>query len=307
MDDAPPSSSPSSESSERNEKILDAFLAERGLERETLDRCGVVWGPMQCRLAFPRKSPTGDVVGWKIRDLGSGKTYNEPSGVSHEDTVPLAFHSVLPAHSLVMAEGETDFLRVVQMTIPEHLYIDVWCIPGANTFPAQWAPFARGYDHVYVARDGDEAGRQMCERISSLLPGVLEVAIPQGEDVCSLCLSRGEHEFSVLLEEAATYIPQQHSIRRPDRYFHEVGAAGQEHKDKLVRIVMRHVKLKRAGRELIGLCPFHDEKRASFSINPEKGLYKCFGCGAKGDVISYVQNQYGLGFMEAVNYIEEFK
>ena len=48
-------------------------------------------------------------------------------------------------------------------------------------------------------------------------------------------------------------------------------------------------------------CPFHNEKTASFSIHPKKNIYKCFGCGAGGDVISFVQRFYGLDFMGAVS------
>ena len=65
-------------------------------------------------------------------------------------------------------------------------------------------------------------------------------------------------------------------------------------------VVARHVKLKRAGRELTGLCPFHNEKTPSFTVSEEKGFFHCFGCGAHGDVIGFVMRQEGLSFPEAV-------
>lgn len=65
-------------------------------------------------------------------------------------------------------------------------------------------------------------------------------------------------------------------------------------------IVARKVKLKRTGREHMGLCPFHNEKSASFSVSDEKGFYHCFGCGAHGDVIGFLIDAEGLGFIEAV-------
>ena len=64
--------------------------------------------------------------------------------------------------------------------------------------------------------------------------------------------------------------------------------------------IARRVKLSRKGREHIGLCPFHHEKTPSFTVNEEKGFYHCFGCGAHGDVISFVMNTSGLSFPEAV-------
>jgi len=65
-------------------------------------------------------------------------------------------------------------------------------------------------------------------------------------------------------------------------------------------VVGRRVKLTRAGREMKGCCPFHNEKSPSFYVNDEKGFYHCFGCGAHGDVIRFMTDNMGLPFMEAV-------
>lgn len=68
----------------------------------------------------------------------------------------------------------------------------------------------------------------------------------------------------------------------------------------LADVVSKRVRLTRKGREHTGLCPFHNEKSPSFTVNEEKGFYHCFGCGAHGDVISFVMNTSGLSFPEAV-------
>jgi DNA primase len=67
-----------------------------------------------------------------------------------------------------------------------------------------------------------------------------------------------------------------------------------------VAVAGEHIALKRAGRRWQGLCPFHAEKSPSFSINAEEGLYYCFGCQAKGDVITFVREVEHLDFAEAV-------
>jgi DNA primase len=67
-----------------------------------------------------------------------------------------------------------------------------------------------------------------------------------------------------------------------------------------VAIIGDHVQLKRVGRRWQGLCPFHTEKSASFSVNQEKGFYYCFGCGAKGDAITFVREIEHLDFVAAV-------
>ena len=65
-------------------------------------------------------------------------------------------------------------------------------------------------------------------------------------------------------------------------------------------VVGRRVKLTRAGREMKGCCPFHNEKTPSFYVNDDKGFYHCFGCSAHGDVIRFMTDAMGLPFMEAV-------
>lgn len=68
----------------------------------------------------------------------------------------------------------------------------------------------------------------------------------------------------------------------------------------IVEVVGEHVKLKRSGSGYIGLCPFHNEKSPSFHVTPRLGIYKCFGCGAGGDVFQFVMQMDGVGFTEAI-------
>jgi len=68
----------------------------------------------------------------------------------------------------------------------------------------------------------------------------------------------------------------------------------------LTDVVGRQVTLTRKGHEHSGLCPFHNEKTPSFTVSENKGFYHCFGCGAHGDVISFVMNTEGLSFPETV-------
>jgi DNA primase len=68
----------------------------------------------------------------------------------------------------------------------------------------------------------------------------------------------------------------------------------------LVALAGEHLALKRVGRRFVGLCPFHSEKSPSFSINPELGVYMCFGCQSSGDAITFVREIEHLDFPEAV-------
>ena len=68
----------------------------------------------------------------------------------------------------------------------------------------------------------------------------------------------------------------------------------------------RSVALKKAGSTLKGLCPFHTEKSPSFTVNPEKGFYHCFGCGRGGDLFRFVMESEGMTFPEALNMLARF-
>ena len=73
----------------------------------------------------------------------------------------------------------------------------------------------------------------------------------------------------------------------------------------MAELVGARTDLRRVGNRLVGLCPFHDERTPSFSVNAEHGLYHCFGCGASGDAISFVRETEGLDFAEAVEHLAE--
>jgi DNA primase len=69
--------------------------------------------------------------------------------------------------------------------------------------------------------------------------------------------------------------------------------------------VGRYTDLRRAGAQMMGLCPFHDESSPSFSVDPQDKLYHCFGCGEAGDIFGFVMEKEGLGFSEAVEVLAD--
>ena len=68
----------------------------------------------------------------------------------------------------------------------------------------------------------------------------------------------------------------------------------------IVEVVGKHVQLKKGGANLMGLCPFHNEKSPSFTVSPTKQFYHCFGCGAHGSAIGFLMEHAGLGYVEAI-------
>ncbi len=73
----------------------------------------------------------------------------------------------------------------------------------------------------------------------------------------------------------------------------------------IVDLIGEYVDLKRSGSNYMGLCPFHSEKTPSFSVSPSKSIFKCFGCGVGGDVITFVMKRENLSFPEAVEFLAE--
>jgi DNA primase len=73
----------------------------------------------------------------------------------------------------------------------------------------------------------------------------------------------------------------------------------------MVELVSAKTDLRRVGGRWVGLCPFHEERTPSFSVNAEKRLYYCFGCGEKGDAIGFVRETEALDFREAVEHLAE--
>lgn len=86
----------------------------------------------------------------------------------------------------------------------------------------------------------------------------------------------------------------------PDEIIEEV----QERND-IVDVISNYVKLKRTGSNYVGLCPFHNEKTPSFSVSGSKQMYYCFGCGAGGNVFTFMMEYENFTFIEAVKYLAE--
>ncbi|MDA1060802.1 MAG: CHC2 zinc finger domain-containing protein, partial [bacterium] len=70
-------------------------------------------------------------------------------------------------------------------------------------------------------------------------------------------------------------------------------------------VVSQYVQLKKAGRNLKGLCPFHSEKTSSFIVSPEKQICHCFGCNKGGDIFTFIQEIEGITFVESLELLSD--
>ena len=86
----------------------------------------------------------------------------------------------------------------------------------------------------------------------------------------------------------------------PDETIEEV-----RERSDIVDVISNYVKLKRSGSNYVGLCPFHNEKTPSFSVSRNKQMYYCFGCGAGGNVFTFIMEYENFSFAESVKYLAE--
>ena len=86
----------------------------------------------------------------------------------------------------------------------------------------------------------------------------------------------------------------------PDELIEEVRI-----KNDIVNVISGYVRLQKKGSNYFGLCPFHNEKSPSFSVSPGKQMYYCFGCGAGGNVITFLMEYENATFQEAVKILAE--
>ena len=84
-------------------------------------------------------------------------------------------------------------------------------------------------------------------------------------------------------------------MRFDDHFLEDIRAA-----TDIVELISPYVKLKKKGKNWFGLCPFHNEKTPSFSVNQDRAMYYCFGCGAGGNAITFLTEHDGMSFPQAV-------
>jgi DNA primase len=88
-------------------------------------------------------------------------------------------------------------------------------------------------------------------------------------------------------------------------FFDQAVVSQVQQANDIVDVISEHVNLVKKGREMVGLCPFHDDHRPSLNVNVNKQIFKCFACGAGGDVFKFVQMRENLSFSQAIERLAE--
>ena len=86
----------------------------------------------------------------------------------------------------------------------------------------------------------------------------------------------------------------------PDEFIQELKS-----KTDIVDVVSSYVQLKKRGKNMLGLCPFHSEKTPSFNVSTDKNFFHCFGCKASGDVITFIMRIENIEYLEAIRLLAQ--
>ena len=212
---------------------------------------------------------------------------------------------------IIICEGEFD-----RLVLEAKGFCAVTSTGGAGTFKPEWAKEFEAIPEVFVCYDNDEAGKAGAERVGTLIPHAKIVELPEEVgprgDITDFFVRLGKtrSDFEKLLSQAMPAAPAPPKAEQPSRATN----TNVELKERiravkrnalLESIVARYVKLYHYGKNPVGLCPFHDEKNASFTVFPETGTFWCFGCGKHGDVITFVMEMENFSFIQALKALEQ--
>jgi DNA primase len=209
---------------------------------------------------------------------------------------------------IIICEGEFD-----RLVLEANGFRAVTSTGGARSFKREWTKEFEATPNVYICFDNDEAGRKGALRVGSLIPHAKIIMLPEevgeGGDVTDFFvrLGRAREDFLKLLQEAkpappATEIPR--FVPKPRSGDSRDRVEWIKTLNPIVQVIGRYVQLRPSGNNFVALCPFHDERIPSFTVYPVTGKFHCYGCGKRGDVITFLREREGLNFTQALDALE---
>lgn len=280
-----------------------AYLNARGIADEVIDRHLLGWNGS--RITIPIPNVLGEIAFFKLaRDpadlTDSPKMLTTPGTQAELFGWERVFER--PAE-LILCEGEFD-----RLVLETQGFAAATSTGGAGTFRREWAEALAEIPTLYVCFDRDDAGEQGVRRVARLLPRARIVRLPdevgEGGDVTDFFvrLGRSRDDFLGLLQAAEPLRPS--PVPPPERRGAprqgETEAARLKALVPLEVVVVRYLELEQHGQTLRANCPFHDDRVPSFVLFPETNTFHCFGCGAHGDVLTFLMKIEQLTFPEAL-------
>jgi DNA primase len=294
------------------QRVRDYLRRERGIADEVIDLHSLGWNGQ--RITIPIIDRNAQVVAFKFAK-DSADTTDSPKMLATPGARAELYgweRVLVKPERIVICEGEFD-----RLVLESHGFAAVTSTCGAGVFRQEWAEALKNIPEVYVCFDCDDAGRDGALRVGRMIPQAKLVELPDevGEagDVTDFFvrLGRSREDFLGLLQAAQPAPPDDepqfasiaHDLeRRPAsnevaQLKSTIGIQG---------VVSRYVPLRQSGMNLVGRCPFHDDRTPSFVVYPATRSFYCFACHAAGDVFSFLMKVEHLNFPEALRALREF-
>ncbi len=290
------------------------YLHGRGIPDAVIDAHLLGWDGARITIPIPDKA--GKVASFKFakdpEDTGPGAKMLASRGARLE---LYGWEQILsqPAQ-LILCEGEFD-----RLVLEAQGFRAVTSTGGARNFRPEWAQDFAAIPEVYICFDRDEPGRQGVMKIGQLIPHAKVIELPEevgeGGDVTDFFvrLGRSREDFTRLLGEARPVPPPSpvplDKLPRDGKF--EADSPLRQRIERLKEampiadLVRRYVPLTGSEGSLAGRCPFHEDRTPSFAVYPRTGTFYCFGCGKRGDVITFLREIEHLSFAQALDRLEE--
>lgn len=282
------------------------YLNGRGITDEVIDLHVLGWDGQ--RITIPIPDRTGRIAFFKLakdpEDRSRTPKMITPAGATAE-LYGWERLRVKPL-SIVICEGEFD-----RLVLEGQGFGAVTSTGGAGVFRKEWTAAFLETPEIYVCFDRDEAGRRGAEGVARMIPQARIVRLPEEVGSCGdvtdlfVRLGKTREDFVRLLDAARPLSPGDAPPSTPlvnGRHRMEPDAEVMLLKGSLAieDLIGRYVPLRRSGKALTGLCPFHDDHRPSLVVYPEHKRFHCFGCSARGDVFDFLKRIENLSFPEAL-------
>ena len=292
-------------------KRLWKYLNERGIPDALIHKHLLGWNSQ--RITIPIPDCTGKFTFFKLAKDPDDHS-DSPKMLSNRGTHAelYGWERVLSRpEQIIVCEGEFD-----RLVLEGQGFAAVTSTSGALTFRPEWAEVFREIPSIFICFDNDAAGRMGAERVSRLIPHARLVRLPEevgeGGDVTDFFVRLGKSREAFLgLLEAAEPTPHKETTVLSELETRRFVTTPDEELERLKALVMiesivgRYTRLRRSGKNLVGRCPFHDDRRPSFVVYPATQSFYCFGCQASGDVFTFLMKIEQMNFPEALRVLRE--
>jgi DNA primase len=290
------------------------YLHARGIADEVIDRRFLGWNGS--RITIPVFNRNGICAFFRLAkdpDDRSDSPKMLSSRGSHVDLFGWEALRLQPKR-VIICEGEFD-----RLVLEAKGFEAVTSTGGAATFRAEWVDAFDEIPEVYVCFDRDPVGYEGAMSVGRLVPHAKLVELPaevgDGGDVTDFFVRLGKtsQDFEELLASAQ---PVPILDAQPDRSISDRAGTSTQLREKIDHlkreipieaVVQSYIELRPSGTTLVGLCPFHNDHTPSFTLFPQTRSFHCFGCGAHGDVLNFLQRVEYLSFPQALAALERLQ